>query len=90
MYINDVKLFAKHGKELETLIPALRIYSQDIGMRFAIEKYALLVMKNGKRHLADWMELPIQDKIRTLGDKETNKCLYILEADTIKEVKDKI
>ena len=38
------------------------------------------------------MELPNQDKIRTLGEKETNKYLGILEADTIKQVemKDKI
>ena len=31
------------------------------------------------------MELPNQDKIRTLGEKETYKCLGILEADTIKQ-----
>ena len=32
------------------------------------------------------MELPNQDKIRSLGEKETYKYLGILEADTIKEV----
>ena len=38
------------------------------------------------------MELPNQDKIRTLGEKETYEYLGILEADTIKQVemKDKI
>ena len=38
------------------------------------------------------MELPNQDKIRTLGENETNKYLGILEADTVKQVqmKDKI
>ena len=44
------------------------------------------VMKSGKRHLTDGMELPNQDKIRTLGEKETYKYLGILEADTIKQV----
>ena len=43
-------------------------------------------MKSSKRHLADGMELPNQDKIRTLGEKETYKYLSILEADTIKQV----
>ena len=38
MYMDDIKLFAKNEKELETLIHALRIYSQDIGMEFGIEK----------------------------------------------------
>ena len=47
-------------------------------------------MKSGKRHMTDRMELPNQDKIRTLGEKETY--MGIFEADTIKQVemKDKI
>ena len=51
-----------------------------------IEKCALLVMKSGKRHLTDGMELTNQDKIRTLGEKETYKYLGIMEVDTIKQV----
>ena len=39
-------------------------------------------MKSDKRHLTDGMELPNQDKIRTLREKETYKYLGILEADT--------
>ena len=46
----------------------------------------MLVMKSGKRHLTDGMELQSQDKITTLGEKETYKYLGILEADTIKQV----
>ena len=82
MYMDDIKLFAKNEKELETLIHAVRIYSQDIGMEFGIEKCAMLVMKSGKRHMTDGMELPNHDKIRTLGEEETYKYLGILEADT--------
>ena len=41
-------------------------------------------MKSDKRHLADGMKLPNQEKIRTLGEKEAYKYLRILEADTIK------
>ena len=52
----------------------------------------MLVMKSGQRHLTDGMELPNQDKIRTLGEKQTCKYLGILKTDTIKQVemKDKI
>ena len=39
----------KNKKELETLIHAVRILSQDIGMEFGIEKCAILVMKSGKQ-----------------------------------------
>ena len=43
-------------------------------------------MKSGKRHMTDGIELPNQDRIRTLEEKETYKYLGILEADTIKQV----
>ena len=61
-------------------------------MGFGIEKCAMLVMKSGKQHPTNGMELPIQDKIRTLEENETYKYLGILEADTIKqlEMKNKI
>ena len=48
MYMDDIKLFAKNEKELETLIHAVRIYSQEIEMEFGIEKCAMLLMKSGK------------------------------------------
>ena len=48
MYMDDIKLFAKIEKELETLMHTVRIYSQDIGMEYGIEKCAMLVMKSGK------------------------------------------
>ena len=67
MYMDDIKIFAKNKKELETLIHTVIIYSQDIGMEFGFEKWALLVMKSGKRHLTDGIEQPNQDKIRTLA-----------------------
>ena len=81
MYRNDIKLFAKNEKELETLIHAVKIYSQDIRMEFDIEKRIMLIMKSGKQHMTNGMELPNQKKIRTLGEKETYKYLGILEAD---------
>ena len=92
MYMDDIKLFAENEKELETLIHTVRIYSQDIGMEFGIEKRPMLVMKSGKRHRTDRMELPNQDKITTLGENETYIYLGILEDDTLKQVqrKDKI
>ena len=48
MYRDDIKILAKNEKALETLIQAVRIYSQEIGMEFGIEECAMLVMKSGK------------------------------------------
>ena len=56
-------------------------------MVFGTEKCAMLIMKSGKRHITNRMELPNQEKIRTLREKATYKYLGILEADTIKQVK---
>ena len=42
VYVDDIKLFAKEEKELETLIHAVRIYSLDIGMKFGIKNVPCL------------------------------------------------
>ena len=36
MYLDEIKQFAKNAKELETLIRAVMIYSDNIGMEFGI------------------------------------------------------
>ena len=51
----------------------MRKYSQDRGMEFAIEKYAIFIMKRKNPHKTEKRELPNQVKIRTLGEKETHK-----------------
>ena len=43
-------------------------------------------MKSGKRHMTGGMELPKQENIRTLREKETYKFLEILEADSSKQI----
>ena len=83
--MDDIKLFTKNEKEFETLIQTVRIYSQDIGIEFGIEKCAMLVMKSGKWHMTG-VKLSDQVIIRTLGKKETYKYLGIFKADTIKQV----
>ena len=45
MYMDDIKLFAKNEKELETLIHAVRIYSQDLGMEFGIKNVPCFLWK---------------------------------------------
>ena len=75
----------KNEKELKTLIHAVGIYSQDIGIEFGIEKYAMLVMKSGK-HRTDVIEPPNHDEFETLMENETYKYLGILRAEPIKQV----
>ena len=70
----------------------IKNYNQHIGMEFDIEKCAMLIMKSGKRQITEGIELPNQERTRTLVEKETYKYLGILDVDTIKqaEMKEKI
>ena len=89
MYVKDIKLFAKNEKELETVMQTVIIYSQKIGMEIVMEKCVLLIIKSRKQEMAEGIELPNQEKIRKLGEKETYKYFEILEADTIKQEREK-
>ena len=85
--MDSIKLFAKNEKEFETLIQAVRIYNNYIGMEFGIEKCAMLIMKSRKRQMMKGVALPNQEKkIKMLEEKETYKYLEILEADIINKV----
>ena len=52
----------KIKKELEALTQAIRIYNQDIGMEFIIERYTMLIMKSGQRQVMEGIKLPNQEK----------------------------
>ena len=47
MYMNDIKLFVKNEKELETLIQTVRIYNHDIRMESGIKKCIMQIRKWG-------------------------------------------
>ena len=44
--------------KVEILIQAARIYSQDIGIEFGIEKCSMLIMNSRKRQMMEEIELP--------------------------------
>ena len=60
--MDDIKLFAKNQKELETLIHAVKIYSQDMEMEFGIEKCAMLIINSRKRHITDGRNITIKSR----------------------------
>ena len=57
MYMDDMKLFAKNEKELETRIHTVRIYRQDIEIEFVIETCDMQVMKSVKQHITDGIKI---------------------------------
>ena len=47
LFMDDLKLYAKDMKQLDSLVHTVRIFSKDIGMRFGIDKRAILILKRG-------------------------------------------
>ena len=45
LFMDNLKLYSRSEKELHSLVQTVRIFSEDIGMEFGIEKCAMLVMK---------------------------------------------
>ena len=48
MFMDDIKLFRRGTKEIDTLVQTVRIVSGDIRMEFGIEKCALVNIQRGK------------------------------------------
>ena len=69
LFVDSIKRLAKNENELETMIPAVWIPRQDIGMEFFIEKYAMQIMRSVKRQMTEGIELTNQGKIRTFREK---------------------
>ena len=84
LFMDDLKLFAKSEKGLESLIHTVRIFSTDVGMEFGINKCATLTLQRGKTKHAHGILLPTGNYIEKLDEQEGYKYLGILEADNFK------
>ena len=47
LFMDDVKLYGKDERETDSLVQTVKIFSNDVGMDFGINKCAVLVMKRG-------------------------------------------
>ena len=72
MYMDDIKLFAKNEKELETLTQTVIICSQDIGMDFWHRKMHH-TDKEKWQSTRDRRNRTTKPRKITLGEKETCK-----------------
>ena len=70
MVAKDAFADSEGEKVLRTLIQAIRICIQDIGMEFDIEKCVMLTKKSGKRETMETIELSDQERIGFLGEKD--------------------
>ena len=81
LFMDDLKLHSRIEKGLDSWIQTIRVFKEDIGMEFGIEKYAMFVKEKGKIVKSVGIELPDGQVIKSLQERESYKYLGILEAD---------
>ena len=91
LFMDDLKLFGKSDKEVESLVGVVHRYSEDIGMEFGMDKCAVLIMKRGKKVKCEGISLPNGDEMKEV-DVNGYKYLGILEGAGIltQEMKEKV
>ena len=82
-----MKLYSGSEKGLYSLVQTARVFSENIGLEFGIEKSAMLVIVKEKIVKSVGIELPDYKIIKSLREGESYKYLGILEADDFLEEK---
>ncbi|XP_047481697.1 uncharacterized protein LOC125034100 [Penaeus chinensis] len=83
LFMDDLKLFTKNEDQMDSLVNAVRIFSEDIKMEFGLSKCGVLIMKRGKIVESDCLCMPDDTMMRNI-EESGYKYPGILEADGIK------
>ena len=88
--MDDLKLFAKNEDQIDNLVNAVRVCSEDIKMEFGLPKCGVLIMKRGKVVKSEGISMPDGKMMKNI-EEGGYKYLGILEADGVKheEMKEK-
>ena len=71
LFMDDLKLYSRSEKGLDSLVQTVRVFSEAIGMEFGIEKCAILVMEKGKIVKSVGIEFPDGKAIKSLQEGES-------------------
>ena len=83
LYMDDLKLYARSEKGLESLVHIVRIFSSDIWMDFGVTKGAKLAIRKGKVIATERIKLPDDREIKNLEKGDSYKYLGVLELDEV-------
>ena len=84
LFMDDLKLFGKNEREVDSLVSTVKMISEDIGMEFGINKCGTATMKRGKLIKSNGIKLSNGETINEV-DEKGYKYLGILELDKVKE-----
>ena len=88
-YMDNLKLYAKNGKELDGLLCSVKKFSDDTGMKFGLDKCAKASFIKGRLTSTSEIKLNEDNSIRELDQEETYKHSVIDEGDGIEHAKRK-
>jgi len=91
LFMDDLKLYRRNDREIESLVHTVQIFSEDIKMQFGIEKCATIKLQPGKVKHTEEIVLLNAQVIREIKE-DGYKYIGVLETDQIKhdEIKDKV
>ena len=91
LFMDDLKLFAKNEDQIDNLVNTVRNFSEDIKMKFGLQRCGVLIMKRGKVVKSEGISMPDGKMMKNI-EEGGYKYLGILEADGVKheEMKDQI
>ena len=77
LYMDDLKLYSKKESDITDLVNTVKIFSDDIRMKFGYEKCARVIIHRGKVKRTEGMKIG-EDRIRDI-DQEGYKYLGIMQ-----------
>ena len=89
--MDNLKLYAKNERELDSLIQIVRLFSDDTGMLFGLDKCTVLVLKRRKTVRTEGIELTDGKRMREVN-LDGYKYLGVLQLDSImkRQIKEKV
>jgi len=84
LFMDDLKVFGKNEKEIDSLVKTVEVFSCNIGMEFGIKKYGVAYIKRGKLSKAEGLRLLSGNMITTVNE-EGYRYIGIIELDKVKE-----
>lgn len=67
--MNNIKLWAKNEMQFESLVHTTRIFSNYDIMEFGIDKYAMLIRKQGRFKGSQGIKMPKKHTMKAVGKK---------------------
>ena len=86
-YMDDLKVFGRDSQQQERLLQTVTTFSDDINMKFGLEKCATAEFKRGKLATTTSIRLDVETTIKELQQEDSYKYLGINEADGIQHAK---